>query len=351
MSLDELIGRAQGIVDDGVAPACQVAVARDGQLLAFETFGAATNESQFCAFSATKPIVASMVWLLIGEGLLTPEQRVAELVPEFGTHGKDVITLDQVLLHTAGFPNGPLLGAGADPEVRRAAFADWPLEWEPGSRFEYHATSAHWVLVDLVERVTGLDFRDAIEQRVTAPLGLPRLLGLPVETQQQVVDGVLIGAALAADAAEVEVLELANDPESRAAGVPGGGGLMTAATMVGFYQALLRNPDAQWDADVLEDATTTVRCTYDDPLLGVAVNRSRGLVLAGDDGLHQFRYGMFGKDCSPGTFGHGGAFLQVAWADPATGTSFAFFKNGYDTDMLNEALKVLPLSDLASALP
>ena len=117
MSLDELFGRAQGIVDDGLAPACQLAVARDGELLAFETFGAATNDSQFCAFSATKPIVASMVWLLIGEGLLAPEQRVADLVPEFGTNGKDVITLDQVLLHTAGFPNGPLLGQGADPDA------------------------------------------------------------------------------------------------------------------------------------------------------------------------------------------------------------------------------------------
>lgn len=348
MSLDELLGGAQQLVEGGVTPACQVAVARDGELLAFETFGAATNDTRFCVFSATKPIVASMVWLLFGEGTLTPEQPVAELVPEFATHGKDVITLDQVLLHTAGFPNAMLdFATGSDPAARRAAFSEWELEWEPGTRFEYHSVSAHWVLVDLIERMTGLDFRDAIEQRVTAPLGLPRLLGIPAPQQVDVIDSVRIGAR----GADGEDLVAAfNDPAVRAAGVPAAGGLMTAATMAHWYQALLRNPGGLWDADVLGDATGTIRCTFDDPIMHVPANRSRGLVLAGDDGLHQFRYAMFGRDASPGAFGHSGAYFQVAWADPATGTSFAFFKNGCDDDMFNDALNIMPLSDLAAAL-
>ena len=50
--------------------------------------------------------------------------------------------------------------------------------------------------------------------------------------------------------------------------------------MAGFYQAVLRNPGGHWDAEVLRDATTRVRCTFDDPLMGVPANRSRGLVLA-----------------------------------------------------------------------
>ncbi len=350
MSLDELLGRAQRLVEDKLTPACQLAVARDGELVAFETFGTATNESRFCAFSATKPIVASMVWLLIGDGLVRPEQRVAEFVPEFGTSGKNAITVEQVMLHTSGFPNA-LVGPvdGADPERRRAAFGRWELEWEPGSRFEYHATSAHWVLIDIIERTTGLDFRDAIEQRLTAPLGLPRLLGIPADEQGDVVDGVRIGARPLDES--IDLLDVANDPAQRAAGVPGGGGIMTAATMAQFYQALLRDPNGLWNADVLDNARTRVRATFDDPLMGVPVNRSLGLVLAGDDGLHQFRYAMFGKECSPGSFGHGGAYLQVAWADPETGTSFAFFKNGYNADMIGDAGNVMPLCDLAAALP
>jgi CubicO group peptidase (beta-lactamase class C family) len=84
--------------------------------------------------------------------------------------------------------------------------------------------------------------------------------------------------------------------------------------------------------------------------MNVAANRSIGLVLAGDDGFHQFRYAMFGKDVSPLAFGHAGAFSQVAWADPATGTSFAFLKSGLQADMFADAVGVLPLSDLAAAL-
>ena len=136
----------------------------------------------------------------------------------------------------------------------------------------------------------------------------------------------------------------------RAAGVPGGGGTLTAATMARFYQALLHDPVGLWDAAVLDDAKTNVRCRFEDPLMHVAANRTLGLVLAGDDGLHQFRYGMFGAENSPATFGHSGACCQVAWADPATGISFAFVKNGLDAGMFADALRVLPLSNLAAAL-
>jgi hypothetical protein len=40
----------------------------------------------------------------------------------------------------------------------------------------------------------------------------------------------------------------------------------------------------------------------------------------------------------------------VAWADPDTGVSFAFVKNGLQQDMFADAITVLPLSDIASDL-
>jgi CubicO group peptidase (beta-lactamase class C family) len=347
MSLDELLDGARQLAADGHTPACQVAVARDGELLAFETFGAADERSRFCVFSATKPIVASMMWLLIADGLVDVAAPVAVVVPEFAANGKDRVTIEQVMLHTAGFPTAAMDPLdGADPERRRAQFAAWTLDWEPGTRFEYHALSAHWVLADIIERTTGIDFRDAIERRVCAPLALPRLLGIAPEDQHDVLDGV----PLALTPEDAAVQARFNEPAVRAAGVPGGGGLMTAATMARFYQALLLDPGGLWDAEVLGDAKTNVRCTFDDPLMGVSANRTLGLVLAGDDGLHQFRYGLFGAACSPGSFGHAGAFSQVAWADPATGVSFAFCKNGLQSDLFADALRVLPLADLASKL-
>ena len=38
-ALDALLTRARREVDDGLLPSCQVAVARDGELVALETFG------------------------------------------------------------------------------------------------------------------------------------------------------------------------------------------------------------------------------------------------------------------------------------------------------------------------
>jgi len=350
MSTDQLLSLAAGIVERGESPACQLAVARDGEIECFETFGNATNESRFCAFSATKPIVASAVWLLMGDGVLEIERPVAHYIPEFATNGKEVVTVEQVLLHTAGFPNAPMDPVdGADMVTRAKRFTEWELEWEPGSRFEYHALSAHWVLAELIERLSGHDFRDFIEARVCEPLGLPRLLGIPEEEQDDIVDGVQLGPLAATSPVDVDTIVF-NEPAVRAAGVPGGGGHMTAATMARFYQALLHNPNGLWNADVLRDATSNVRCTYPDPLMNVAANRSVGLVIAGDDGLHQFRYGMFGKENSPGTFGHAGAHCQVAWADPATGISFSFLKNGLQMDMFADAAGIIPLVDAAAAL-
>lgn len=351
MDFDPILDAARKLVDDGSTPACQVAVGRDGEVVCFETFGAATNDTRFCVFSATKPIVASAVWQLIGEGLLDPARPVAHYIPEFATNGKQIVTVEQVLLHTAGFPNAPMdpvEGGDTVPRVKR--FTEWKLEWEPGSRFEYHALSAHWVLAELIDRLSGHDFRDYIEERVCAPNGLPRVLGLLEEEQDDIAPGVPLGTAPADSPLPTVDTKILDRPDVRAAGVPGGGAIMTAATMARFYQALLHDSNRVWDPDVLHDAKTNVRCSLPDPLMHVAANRSMGLVLAGDDGLHQFRYGMFGKDNSPGSFGHAGAHCQVAWADPATGISFSILKNGLQADMMADALNVIPITDAAAEL-
>jgi CubicO group peptidase (beta-lactamase class C family) len=350
MDFGPLHDAAAALVADGHTSACQLAVAVDGEVQYFETFGAATDDTRFCVFSATKPIVASAMWLLIGEGVLDVNRPIAHYIPEFASNGKEVVTVEQVMLHTAGFPTAPMDPVeGADTVTRVKRFTEWELEWEPGSRFEYHALSAHWVLAELLERLSGMDFRDAVEARICEPLGLPRLLGIPEEEQDGIAELFRQGEPVETNPVEVDTLKF-NVPAVRAAGVPGGGGTMTAATMARFYQAVLLNPRGLWDPAVLADAKTNIRCTYPDPLMNVGANRTLGLVLAGDDGLHQFRYGMFGASVSPGAFGHAGAHCQVAWADPASGVSFCFLKNGLDMDMIADAVRILPLSNLASEL-
>ena len=125
---------------------------------------------------------------------------------------------------------------------------------------------------------------------------------------------------------------------------------MTAADLARFYQALLHNPGGLWDAEVLDDATSNIRCTFTEPLLNVPVNRTLGLVVAGDDGNHILRYAIFGADNSPRSFGHAGAHAQVGWADPDTGISFAYLNNAVTGDMMRAGMRANRLATIAAAL-
>ena len=346
-TVDELLTAAKSDVESGEVPACQVAVGRDGEIVAFETFGDAADTTRFCIFSATKPIVASAIWLLIADGLIDVSRPVGDYIPEFTRNGKSRVTIEQVMLHTAGFPSAVMSNAdGSDAHRRRSQFEQWTLEWEPGSRFEYHPTVAHWVLADLIERVTDTDFRDFVELRVCTPLGLPRVLGLPLDAQSDIALLTPVGDNPTLDAMTMEF----NDPAVRSAGNPGGGGFMVATDLARFYQALLHNPGNLWDAEILRDAKTNIRCTFKDPLLNVEVNRTLGLVVAGDDGMHVLRYAIFGGPNSPGSFGHAGAHAQVGWADPETGISFAYLNNAMTSDLMRSGMRANRLSNFAAAL-
>ena len=153
----------------------------------FETIGA-PQRSRYVLFSTTKALTAGAVWLLMGDGLLDVERPVAEYIPEFATNGKGAVTVEQVLLHSSGFPRAPLgPPEWFDRSSRLEAFAQWRLNWDPGTQVEYHATSAHWVLAELIERLSGTDYRHFVRDRISQPLGLDGLeLGVPLDQQGDV---------------------------------------------------------------------------------------------------------------------------------------------------------------------
>jgi CubicO group peptidase (beta-lactamase class C family) len=361
-AIDDLFARARREVDDGLLPSCQLALAKDGETIATATFGDADDDSRYVIFSCTKALVASTVWLLLADGSLKLDQHVADLIPEFATNGKDVVTLEQVLLHTAGFPYAPL-GAPdwSTRDGRLARFARWRLNWDAGTRFEYHATSAHWVLAELIERVEGRDYRAVISDRVLEPLGLRRLqLGVPEAEQADIRPLVSVGepatpeeieAVLGVPVIDVgEVTEEAllgfNEAATRALGVPGGGAVSNAADLARFYQALLHNTGGLWDPEWLRRGTADVRNSFPDPMMGVPANRTIGLVVAGGDGKAVYR--GFGRTVGPRAFGHDGAGGQLAWADPDTGLSFVYLTNGLDANVLRQARRGVALSSRAA---
>jgi CubicO group peptidase (beta-lactamase class C family) len=365
MSIDraavaKLADRTHREVDAGLLPSCQWALAYEGEIVAGETYGDATDSTRYSMFYSIKPFVASVVWQLIAEGLIDPAERVVTYFPEFGANGKDAITVEQVMLHTSGFPTAPLgPPRWADRAARQQVMAGWRLNWEPGTRYEYHPTSAHWVLAELIDRVTGGDYRDELERRVTGPLGLGRVLGLPADQQQGIAELVPVGEEATAEELQaafgmpelpgtevtLPAMLAFNDPANREVGVPGGGGVIGARNLALFYQELLHNKQGLWPDDLLADVTGNVRNTMPDPLTRTPANRTLGLILAGDDGRSHFR-GM-GRTLSAKAFGHNGAGGQLAWGDPQTGLSFAYMTNGLDQHVVREPRRGTSIDSLA----
>lgn len=354
----QLLDRARREVDSGLLPSVQIALAREGELIASETYGDATDDTRYVVYSATKAFVAGAVWALIGDGAIDVSRRVVDYIPEFGTNGKDVITVEQVMLHTSGFPSAPLSALQGDTSAgRTAAFASWRLNWDPGSTYEYHPTSAHWVLAEIVERVSGTDFRTVVQERVTDPAGLPRVLG---DVPHRAAELVLVGEPATAEemlavygVAEIDPGEVTNDallgfndPDVQRVGVPGGGGVMRAADLAMYYQAILHNPGEMWRPDVLHDVRTNVRNSLPERTMGLPANRTLGLIQAGADGKSNLR-GM-GRTVSPGTIGHNGAKGQIAWGDPITGLSLGYCTNGLDDNEVRTPRRTTAIASLAA---
>ncbi len=372
--VEALFKRAEREVNEGLLPSTQIAIARNGKIGAMRTVGharqggqdkPATNETLYTIFSCTKAIMSAASWILMGEGKLNPSERVAEIVPEFGTNGKEKITVEQVLLHVSGFPNAPYpQDEWPDKRKRLERFAKWRLEWPVGSKFEYHPTSGFWVIAEIIERRTGKDFREFVYERISTPLGLPELrVGLPREFHARIAELCHVSEPLTDEERkkfglpampETEVTEEAimgfNRPQVRESGVPGGGGIMTAGDLALFYQGLLHNRGTNGapivKPEALKEGLRVRSGDYKDPIFGVKVNRALGVVVAGGDGLANYR--GFGKTNTALAFGHGGAGGQIGWADPGTGISIGYCTNGFDRNDMRQGRRGVALSSLAA---
>ena len=373
-----LFERAQREVNDGLLPACQVAIARNGKIGAMQTFGRAiqggveklaTNDTFFVIMSATKAFTSAAAWLLMQEGKLRPDDRVVKFVPEFGTNGKDAVTVEQCLIHTSAIPYAPHWQKDwGDRKRRLERFAQWRLDHTPGEKFVYHISANFWPIAEIVERISGQGYRDFVRTRIAEPLGLPDLrVGISPSLNDRVADLVWIGEPLSA--AEYEkmglkppragvaaiseegVLEL-NEIETRAAASPSAGGITTAGDIALFYQALLNDGRAYdgkqiWQPEMLREARRIRTGELRDPYLGHFAYRALGIAVAGGDGKANMR--GFGRTNSAESFGHPGFGGQTAWADPATGISFGYLTNGFDRNDIREGRRQVALSSLAAA--
>ena len=360
----ELLYRVQREVEEGLLPSAQVAIARDGKVGVFESYGSARSDSLTCIFSATKAITSSAAWILIQEGKLSEDELVADIVPEFGTNEKNQITVEQLFTHTAGFPSAPVAPLEwLNKEKRYGRFAKWRLNWEPGSRYEYHPSSSMWVIGEIIERRGEQSYTEFVKEKVLDPLGLTNLIvGMSEKQSKRALDVAHSGDPLTSeDYAKMgipeppitEVTEEAllnfNRAEIQAVGVPGGGGYANAHDLALFYQALLHGGlgDVQiWSAETLGLARKVRSGELRDPLFGQLANRGLGIIISGDENRN-FR--GFGKTNSPSAFGHNGAGGQIAWVDPESGLSVAYLTSGHDRNNVRQGKRGVAISSIAAA--
>ncbi len=340
--LPELITRH---LAEGRYPGAQIAVARDGKLALFRTFGdarldparvPAREDSLWLLYSNTKVITASAIWVLAEQGALRFTDRVAEHVPGFEANGKGDITIIQLLSHQGGFPSADVpKAAWEDHELLRRSVSGFTLEWTPGSRVYYHGRAAHWVAAVLIEALTKTDYRAFIREQVIEPLGLgdELFVGLPDARHERAAD---MHEPAASGGGQVKRAE-ENNPEFRRAGTPGGGGYASARAMAAFYQMLAAggtlNGKRLLSPRMVQYVTRSVTGDRVDGYMGMPMHRALGPHVRGT--TESIR--GLGTIASPRTFGHGGVGSSYCWADPDSGVSFAYLTNSRIPDPWHSA--------------
>jgi CubicO group peptidase (beta-lactamase class C family) len=137
-------------------------------------------------FSTSKGMASMAVAVAHARGLFELDEMVATYWPEFAQHGKDGITVRQLLAHEAGLAaidtwlDIPTL---ADADALGAVLAAQAPKWTPGSMHGYHAQSLGWYESQLLRRVdpAGRGVGQFFAEAVAAPLDLEFHLGLPDE--------------------------------------------------------------------------------------------------------------------------------------------------------------------------
>ncbi len=128
--------------------------------------------------SVSKQFTATAILLLQQAGLLDIDDNVSSYLADFPNG--DIITIKNLLQHTSGIPNYTALSnirsiqtQYHSPQQLLAIFKDLPLEFTPGSNFNY-SNSGYVLLGYLIEVISGLSYEEFITNEIFAPLKMTR---------------------------------------------------------------------------------------------------------------------------------------------------------------------------------
>ncbi|TNE41050.1 MAG: class A beta-lactamase-related serine hydrolase [Alphaproteobacteria bacterium] len=295
-------------------------------------------------WSTTKGMAALVVARLVEQGKISYDAPVITYWPEFGAHGKDKITVGQMLSHQAGVSATRVSSSVDDfyvPHLMAERLADTPPLWEPGTRSGYHALTFGFLVGELVFRVTGKSLGTLFREEVAGPLGADFYIGLPESEDARAVE--LIAFEQSGDAPERSdiqkityagqdgMIAAPNRRAWRAAEIPAAGGQANAHGAARVYAALANGGDLD-GVHVLSPETmalaTHEEINNKDLVLGVQMSWGRGFVR----NLAKIIYGP-----NPEAFGHSGWGGSFAYADPVAGLGVSYVMNRMNSNLAADA--------------
>lgn len=333
-------------------------VARDGEVRHLSAVGeadVATRRAQrvddlFWIASMTKPMAAVCILMLEDEGRLSVDDPVQEHLPEFKgqwlvaskTAGEielkrpaRPITIRDLLTHTSGLPSADEPRAHSTLAELVAQNSQLPLEFEPGSRWQYSNGGIN-TLGRIVEVVSGQEFSAFLQDRLLRPLGMKDTTFFPSRAQTRRVAKSYERDPATGQLKEVSVYFVRGELWDRERTVkPAGGLYSTAEDIRRFYQLMLDGGVWRGKRLLSERAVGELtRTQTGDIKTGFTDGMSWGFgfqVVKEPQGVTAMLH--------PGTFGHGGAYGTQSWADPVTRTVYILmiqrrgFPNGDNSEV------------------
>src|SRR5437868_3267386 len=193
---------AQGLQSTGV-PSATVAVVKNGALAFANAYGAgkidprlaATPDMRYAIGSISKQFTAVAALLLQQEGKLKLDDPVSKYIPGL-TRGNDV-TVRMLLSHTSGYQDFwpqdyvmPGMLVATTPQAIADAWAKKPLDFEPGSRWQYSNTN-YTLAAMAVEKAAGMPIFQFVRTRILDPVGLISAKDLDANPRAAGVNGYL----------------------------------------------------------------------------------------------------------------------------------------------------------------
>lgn len=167
-------------------PGAAVAVSLGGATVFSRGYGLAdleqgtpiTPATVFHAASVSKQFTAFALMLLVAEGRLSLDDRLADHIPETAALGAD-LRLHHLLHHTGGLRDGILMQMAGwspgdletDAQMERLMLRQRGLNFAPGTRFQY-TNGGYFLLARLVERLSSQSFAAFCKARIFDPLGM-----------------------------------------------------------------------------------------------------------------------------------------------------------------------------------